>query len=81
MDTEDKRRLVRALELSEENNKILKKMLRTMRWARLVRIVYWLVIIGVSVGALYFFQPYIDQLREVYGGIKGTVDSVNGFFD
>lgn len=80
MDTEDKIKLDRALELSEENNAILKKMHRAMRWGRLVRIVYWTILIGVSVGAFYFIQPYIDQLVNIYGGVVDTAGNINSLF-
>jgi hypothetical protein len=77
MDQEDKIKLARALELSEENNNILKKMLRNMRWGRLFRVLYWVAIIAVSVGALYYVQPYIDQLQKAYGNAKQTLETVN----
>ncbi len=80
METQDKQRLERVLELSEENNKILKKILRTMRWARLVRIIYWSVIIAASVGAFYYIQPYWDGLRDLYGGAQDTVQKINSSF-
>jgi hypothetical protein len=80
MDQEDKIKLARALELSEENNNILKKMLRNMRWGRLFRVLYWGVIIAVSVGAVYYVQPYVDQMQTVYKNAKTTLDSVNKTF-
>lgn len=78
MDSQEKQRLERVLELSEENNQILKRMLRGMRWGRLVRIIYWSIIIAVSVGAFYYIQPYWDALRDFYGGAQNTVNKVLG---
>lgn len=78
MDSQEKQRLERVLELSEENNQILKRMLRGMRWGRLVRIIYWSVIIAASVGAFYYIQPYWDALRGFYGGAQDTVNKVLG---
>lgn len=77
METQDKQRLERVLELSEENNKILKKMLRAMRWGRLVRVIYWSVIIAASVGAFYYAQPYWDRLVNIYGSAQDTVNQIN----
>jgi hypothetical protein len=80
MDTEDKIKLDRALELSEENNAILKKMHRAMRWGRLARIVYWTILIGISVGAFYYVQPYVDQILNIYGGVVDTAGNINSMF-
>lgn len=77
MDQEDKVRLARALELSEENNQLLRKLVRAARWSRFIRIAYWLIIIGASVGVFYFFQPYIDQLIAAYRNINDAVNTLN----
>jgi len=78
METQDKQRLERTLELSEENNKILKKMLRGMRWARLIRVLYWSILIAASVGAFYYIQPYVDGIQDIYGGAQDAVNSALG---
>ena len=52
------------LELTRENNKILRKMRRAQKIASYVRAFYWLVIIGVTVGSFYFLQPYVSQLQK-----------------
>ncbi len=79
MDIEDKKKIDRALALSEENNKILKTLLRNMRWGRLFRTIYWGVIIAASVGAFYYFQPYIDQLIGTYTSIETSVKGLNSY--
>ena len=56
---------------------MLKSMRSSMRWGRVLRIFYWVVIIGLSFGAYYFIQPYIDQLMGVYGGLKSDMSNVN----
>jgi len=77
MDIEERQKLYRILEVSEENNQMLKTMLRNMRWGRLIKTFYWLIIIGASFGAFYYTQPYFDQLMGVYGGAKSSIDSLN----
>jgi hypothetical protein len=79
MDIEDKKKIDRALALSEENNKILKTLLRNMRWGRLFKTVYWLVILGVSVGAFLHFQPYIDQFVQGFDSFQKAFSDVNGY--
>jgi len=76
METEDKIKLQRALELSEENNKMLKSLVRGMRWAKLLRVIYLVVIIGSAIGAFYLIEPYLKEAATSYGSIK---DSINNF--
>lgn len=79
MDTEDKKMLNRALELSEENNRILKTLLRNMRWGRLIKIVYLGVIVAASVGAFYYLQPTIDQTIRTYGSFETAIKNFNTY--
>lgn len=69
MDFEEKELIKKTFRLAEENNKILRKMRSSMRWGRAFRILYWIIIIGATVGAFYYIQPYIDQLMGVYSGL------------
>jgi hypothetical protein len=80
MEPEDKKKLDRALALSEENNKILKTLLRNMRWGRLFRVLYWGVIIAASVGVFYYFQPVLDRFISAYGSFEDGVGKVNTLF-
>ena len=72
MDEETKKLLEENLALSKENNKLLLKIRSVQRWARITRIFYWFLIIGVSIGAFYFIKPYLGNLLNVYtGGVSG----------
>ncbi|MDO8594792.1 MAG: hypothetical protein Q7R93_04770 [bacterium] len=62
----------------EENNKLLRKIHRAALWGRAWSILYWTVIIGLSVSAYFFVQPYVEQIQGVYGGLKGDVGNVRG---
>lgn len=73
MDPETKEILDETLELSKENNKMLKKLRNAMRVSRAFKIVYWTVIIGSMLGVYYYFQPFIDNIR-------GTYEQVTSFF-
>jgi len=76
VDPESKKLLEETFVLTQENNSMLRSMKRSMRWARIMRIIYWVIIVGVSVGAYYFIQPYINQLLGVYSGAKSNFDNV-----
>ena len=79
MDTEDKKKLNRALEISEENNTMLKALVRSMRWARLFKIVYWGILIAISVGAFYYLQPYVDKASSAYSTFQQGVNRINTY--
>jgi hypothetical protein len=81
MSPEDRELLKRSVALSEENNDILRSIQRSMRLARFMSILYWVVIIGSAVGAYYFIQPYLEQLMGIYGGAKGQLNDASGILD
>lgn len=66
--------LKRILTTVEENNRVVRNLQRAMRWGRFFRILYWVVIIGAMLGAFYFLQPVIDQLKETYGVLPNVTD-------
>jgi hypothetical protein len=84
MDFHDKDFFDRLMKLTEENNKLLHKLWRHAQIGRAVKILYWVALIGISIGALYYIQPFIDQFAEVYTGAKdsiGTFQSLMSLFD
>jgi len=74
MDPKEKELLEETLELSKENNKILKKLHGAMKMSRVFKVVYWVIIIGSMLGVYYYFQPFIDN-------IKGSFDGIISLFD
>jgi len=81
MDPESKKLLEDTLALAQENNQILHSIKRSMWFARIMSILYWVLIIGSAVGAYYFIQPYIDQLMSIYGGAKSNFNSVGSLLN
>jgi hypothetical protein len=77
MDPESKKLLEETLELEKENNKILRSMRRSMFWSRVMNTLYWLIIIGISLGAFYFLQPYFDKMLNLYNSVTGTQQKLN----
>lgn len=66
--TPDEHRLLEETRaLVEENSKMLKSMQRMMHTSAVIKIVYWVVILGVTFGAFYFIQPYFDAIKETVG--------------
>ena len=81
MDIQEKRLLEETAALAKENNKLIKKIRRGMITGRVVRIFYWVVIIGISVGAFYFLQPYVEGIRGIYEDLQGAQNQVNTLFN
>jgi hypothetical protein len=84
MTEEEKSLLEKAVNLSEDNNKMLKSITRSMRISRIISVIYWIIIIGSAVGVFYLIQPYIDFIINAYseaknnlsGGVSGILDLI-----
>jgi hypothetical protein len=64
--------LKETLELTKENHFMLKKLRSAQKRASFFRAFYWLAIIGISLGAYYYIQPYVNTLIKIYtGGVSG----------
>ena len=51
---------------------MLKKLRSAQKRASFFRAFYWLAIIGISLGAYYYIQPYVNTLIKIYtGGVSG----------
>lgn len=73
MDPESTKLLQETLELTQENNKMLHSIGRSMRMARVMSFLYWAFIILSAIGAFYLLQPYLDQLKSVYSGASDVL--------
>jgi hypothetical protein len=76
MSPEERELLNRSVILAEENNQILRAMKRSLLWSRIMNVFYWVLIIGISVGAFYFLQPYLDQVMKTYGNVSNTLKNL-----
>ena len=76
MSPEERELLNKSVTLAEENNKMLHSMRRSQKVSQFMSFLYWVFIIGSVVGAYVLIQPYVDQLKDVYGQ---TVDTLNNF--
>ena len=72
MSPEERSLLERTYKLAVENNEALKAIRRTTRFGTVMRVTYWVILIGLSVGAFYFLQPYVDFIRGFGGDQNGS---------
>jgi hypothetical protein len=77
MDGETKELLRESIEISKENNAMLKKMVRAQKWTNIYRVVYWGIIIFSSLGAYYFIQPYLSSLINLYSGGVSDIGKIS----
>jgi hypothetical protein len=70
MNPEDRALLEHSIKLSEDNNKILQKMMRAQRRATVYGFVKLLIIIVPLVLGYVFLQPYIGEAQKNYSNIQ-----------
>ena len=83
-DAKTKVLLERTVALVEENNMILRKMHRRMKWGSFFHILYWVLIIGITLGSYYFLQPYLESALGVYGSLSesaGTLPDISSILE
>jgi len=78
---DNKEILEKILETTEDNNKLLKKINKGIVFSRVVTFIYWIIILGIGIGAYYYIQPYIDGLFDTYDGVRGFLQGMNDFIN
>lgn len=73
--------LKELLELTRENNSILRDMRRRERVASVFRLLYWGLIIASMYGAYVYVQPYLDSLMGNISKIQNTANEVKNLGD
>lgn len=81
MDQETKQLLEESVKLSRENNEMLNKLMRGKRLNTIYKIVYWSIIIAITVGSYYFIQPYLGTLTNLYSGGASNLESIGNIKD
>ena len=81
MDTESKELLEKTFALTEENNKMLKKIRHGQRLSSFLTSVYWVIVIGLGIGAFYFIQPYFNKLTTFFQDTSNTVSNFKNTFN
>lgn len=68
----------RNLELTKENNAILKRMRRSAAWGTFFRIIWIAVVVGVPVFLYYYFLvPYYQQFSKSYEQFQEQVGEIS----
>lgn len=78
MTPEERHLLELTHKLAEDNNKILISIRRSNRVSTIFRVLYWIIIIGISVGAYYFIQPYANDAFNLFNVAKQDLQQIQG---
>jgi uncharacterized protein YoxC len=81
MTPEEKSLLERTYALAEDNNKMLRSIRRATHASLIMKIAYWVIIIGASVGAVYLIKPYVNALSTGLEQVSQTQNSVQQNLD
>lgn len=62
-----------------DTNHIVHGMRRGQRWRSFASILWWVLIIGASVGSFYFIQPYLQKVLDAYTGMQQNAKTAEGW--
>jgi hypothetical protein len=68
--------LQKNLEASEESLGLLRKMRKAQVYGGVFTFIKWALIIGASLGAYYYIEPYLNKILDMYTQINETVSGV-----
>ena len=64
-------RIDEILKLTQETNKMVHKMRRSMLWGRFYQVVWWIAILAISGAAYYYYAaPYVNKLEQLYAQVQ-----------
>ena len=64
------------IEVSKENLKILKKINRARIFGNIFSALKWTLIIGISLGAYYYIEPFFSKYLETIKDLTSGVENV-----
>jgi len=76
MNPEERKLLQNTFNLAEENNKMLHKVRGVQKRQVLFSVLKWIIIIGITVGAFYFLEPYVQQLQSLIEKTGVNIDQL-----
>ncbi|MEI6627565.1 MAG: hypothetical protein WCL61_03145 [bacterium] len=81
MNDDDKTILQNVLKMSEENNKMLKRIERRYLWSSVGKAIYWALIIMAIYGSYYYVQPYLGRALDMYNTASSQLQKMQNATD
>jgi len=78
MEQEDRKLLLEAVSLAEENNKMLKKIRGVQKREAIWSALKLIVIVGIALGSFYYIEPYLNKMIDIYSSITGIEKKMDG---
>jgi hypothetical protein len=75
MTPEEKALLIETRDIAQESYQMLKSIRRANRVGAAFKIVYWVIILGLSFGAYWLIQPYVDLLKGSFGAEPSATEA------
>jgi len=72
----DADKISELLELTKENNRILRSMHRRMLWSQILTYFYWLIILGVAGWSYYIVQPYMGKYWSMFQALSAQISGL-----
>jgi hypothetical protein len=76
MSPEERELLNKSVSLAEDNNRMLRSIRRSQHFDSIMRIIYWVLIIGSALAGYFLLQPYIDQVVSLYQKTSAEIQSL-----
>lgn len=65
--------------LAKETHAMVKSMRNASRWARLLKLLWIVLIAAISFGAYIYLQPYLENIMQLYTTAQGAVEQARQF--
>lgn len=81
MDELTKAEIRELLELTRENNELLRSANNRARWSVFFWVLRWAITLGLLVGAYYYIEPYVDIAKDTYQRASTVLNDVQSGSD
>ncbi len=76
---EELKELVRQnTKVVEDTNRAVHGMRRSARWSMVFRVLWWVIILGITAATYAYFAPYLQSVLDLYSSI-GSGDFFKNF--
>lgn len=76
MDEQSRKLLLDIQKMTEENHTMLRKMRRAQKNGRMVKSIYWVIMLVLTYYTYIKVRPYIAQMQEFYSAAQVQLQAV-----
>jgi len=77
LDEEKDKELSEIKKIVEQNNKMLHSLQNRARFGTIFSVLKWVIVVGISIGAYAFLQPYLNILLDTYTSIQESTSAID----